>query len=274
MPRSSTQLRFKFMEKKKTTAKTTAKKTTRKKTAETSNAKISRLTDSIDALSSEVETLQSSIENNKKENTIRVNSIDKLASEIETLKSNIGKDKKENASQTSSIDKLASEIETLKLSIQKEKNEITPQTHSVDALASELETLKVNIQKRKSETTTLKILFYTGLIVLLLGFLYTNSTLQRAQMDSIESSIHSLRTLMNRELLSFEKNVYQEIDLLKKNAGAQSKVNLQDSLTNMTEAISRLNPDDEKTVELIDLVKKHSKELSSAYTEQGDSESP
>jgi hypothetical protein len=172
-----------------------------------------------------------------------------------------------------SIDSLSSEIEALKLNTQKENEDTTP-ANSVDAIASELETLKLNIQKRKSENTTLKILFYTGLIVLLLGFLYTNSTLQRAQMDSMESSIHLLRTLMNKELLSVERNVYQKIDILEKGAGERSRTDLQESLADMTAAISRLNPDDEKTVELIDMVKKHSKELSAAYSEQGVSESP
>jgi len=205
------------MEKKKSTPKTAAKKTAQKNPAETSKEKFTRLTNSIDSLSSE--------------------------------------------------------IEALKVNTQKEHEDTTP-ANSVDAIASELETLKLNIQKRKSENTTLKILFYTGLIVLLLGFLYTNSTLQRAQMDSMESSIHLLRNLMNKELLSVEKNVYQKIDLLEKGAGEQSKINLQESLADMTAAISRLNPDDEKTVELIDLVKKHSKELSAAYSEQGVSESP
>jgi len=171
---------------------------------------------------------------------------------------------------TNSVDALSSELETLKLNIQKEKSENTTLTDSVDALSSELETLKLNIQKRKSENTTLKILFYTGLIVLLLGFLYTNATLQRAQMDSMESSIQLLRTLMNKELLSVEKNVYQKIDLLEKNAGEQSKVNLQEALENMTLAISRLNPDDEKTATLIKQVRKNSRELREAYSEQRD----
>ena len=205
------------MEKKKTTPKIAAKKTAQKNPAETSKEKFTRLTNSIDSLSSE--------------------------------------------------------IEALKLNTQKE-HEDTTQTNSVDAIASELETLKLNIQKRKSENTTLKILFYTGLIVLLLGFLYTNATLQRAQMDSMESSIHILRTLMNRELLSVEKNVYQKIDLLEKGAGERSKTNVQEALENMTQAISRLDPGDEKTAELIDLVRKHSNELSAAYSEQGDSKSP
>jgi len=230
------------MEKKDTTKKTPSKK----KPAETSKEKFTRLTNSVNTVSSELEALKLNIEERKSESVALSNSVDAVSSELEILKTNS----------------------------QKETSEDTTQTNSVDAISSELETLKLNIQKRKSENTTLKILFYTGLIVLLLGFLYTNSTLQRAQMDSMESSIHLLRTLMNKELLSVEKNVYQKIDLLEKGAGERSKANVQESLEDMTQAISRLDPDDEKTAELIDLVKKHSNELSAAYSEQDSSKSP
>ncbi|GJL77656.1 MAG: hypothetical protein NPINA01_06450 [Nitrospinaceae bacterium] len=153
---------------------------------------------------------------------------------------------------------------------------------SMGTISSELETIKLNIQKRKSENTTLKILFYTGLIVLLLGFLYTNSTLQRAQMASLESSIHTLQTLMKRELMSVEKNVYNQIDQLAINAENRTKSDLQVGLENMSLALSRLNPDDPKTAELVDQVKRHSMELGQAYAEHqkslqsepGDGESP
>ncbi len=224
------------MEKKKTASETPAKK----KPVETSKEKMIQLANSVDALTSEMETLKSYIQVKKSENTTLTDSVDALSSELETLKSNTQKEKSKN--------------KTL--------------TNSVEAVSAELDILKLNVQKRKSENTTLKILFYTGLIVLLLGFLYTNSTLQRAQMDSMESSIHNLRTLMNQELLSVEKNVYQKIDHLKKDAGEQSKVNLQESLENMTQAISQLDPDDEKTAELIDRLRKNSRELSEAYSEQ------
>jgi hypothetical protein len=38
-------------------------------------------------------------------------------------------------------------------------------------------------------STKLKILFYTGLAVLLLGFIYTNKTLQRAQSRNLKTNI-------------------------------------------------------------------------------------
>ena len=147
------------------------------------------------------------------------------------------------------------------------EDQITQLINTVAAISSELENIKRNIQKRKTENTTLKILFYTGLIVLLLGFLYTNSTLQRAQMDSLESSIHTLQMLMNRELMSVEKNVYDQIDRLEIHATESTKSNLQERLENMSLALSRLNPDDENTANLIEHVKQNSMQLQRAYIE-------
>lgn len=230
------------MEKKKTTPKTPAKPKSpaTKKPAETSKEKMTQLANSVDALSSELETLKSTIQEKNSENTTLADSVAELSSELESFKS----------------------------TTQKEKSKNTTLKNSVEAVSAELDILKLNVQKRKSENTTLKILFYTGLIVLLLGFVYTNSTLQRAQIDSMESSIDNLRTLMNQELLSVEKTVYQKFNLLEKNAGDQSMTNLMKSLENMTQSISQLDTGDEKTAELIDRVQKHSRELSEAYSEQ------
>lgn len=146
-------------------------------------------------------------------------------------------------------------------------DQISQLKNSVATLSSELETIKLNIQKRKTENTTLKILFYTGLIVLLLGFIYTNATLQRAQMDSLESSIRTLQILMNKELMSVEKNVYGQFDQLSNYAKERSKSNLQERLESMSLALSRLNPGDEKTVNLIEQLKKDSLLLQRAYLE-------
>ena len=65
-------------------------------------------------------------------------------------------------------------------------------TTTIHSLSAELDEVRKSLQKRKSENTTLKILFYTGLLVLLVGFLYSNSVLQRAHMRSLEKNIISL----------------------------------------------------------------------------------
>jgi hypothetical protein len=145
------------------------------------------------------------------------------------------------------------------------EDQIAQLKDSVATISSELKTITLNIQKRKTENTTLKILLYTGLIVLLLGFIYTSSTLQRVQMDSLESSIHTLQTLMNRELMSVEKNVYGKIDRLEKHSVQGTKDKLKERLETLSLALSRLNPDDERIANLIEQVKQDSERLQRAY---------
>ena len=71
-------------------------------------------------------------------------------------------------------------------------------TKTIDSLSAELEGVKKNLQKRKSENTTLKILFYTGLFVLLVGFLYSNSVLQRAHMRNASQQKPIRKRNLNR----------------------------------------------------------------------------
>ena len=84
---------------------------------------------------------------------------------------------------------------------QKDRNQ------TLENLMSEIETIRVSLKKRKTDTTTLKILFYTGLAVLLLGFIYTNQTLQRAQHRNLESNISLLKGQVNQTMLLLEKKV-------------------------------------------------------------------
>ena len=80
---------------------------------------------------------------------------------------------------------------------QDSQSEIEKLTTTLSQVSGELNSIKASIQKRKSETTTLKILFYTGLAVLLVGFIYTNQTLQRAQSRNLETNIVTLQNSIN-----------------------------------------------------------------------------
>ena len=84
-------------------------------------------------------------------------------------------------------------------------------TKTIDSLSAELEGVKENLQKRKSENTTLKILLYTGLLVLLGGFLYSNSVLQRAHMRSLEKNIISLEQRLSHDISQVEMNLQLDI---------------------------------------------------------------
>ena len=87
------------------------------------------------------------------------------------------------------------------------QNEIEKLTTTLNQVSGELNSIKASIEKRKSETTMLKILFYTGLAVLLVGFIYTNQTLQRAQSQNLETNIVTLQNSINNNLLSLEKKL-------------------------------------------------------------------
>jgi hypothetical protein len=145
------------------------------------------------------------------------------------------------------------------------QNQIEKLTTTLNEFSGELNSIKASIEKRKSETTTLKILFYTGLAVLLVGFIYTNQTLQRAQSQNLETNIVTLQNNINHNLLSLEKKLYKKITTLepKKNGIAPH-----DSIKNMNRALSALHPKNQTTNALIKKVQRDSQELSKMVLDQ------
>jgi len=134
-------------------------------------------------------------------------------------------------------------------------------TKTIDSLSAELEGVKKNLQKRKSENTTLKILFYTGLIVLLVGFLYSNSALQRAHMRSLEKNIISLEQRLSHDISQVEMNL--ELDTQRGKGGVLiDGVDIFTVLNRMDYAISQLRPKKEQTIMLINQVRINTDEFS------------
>ena len=138
------------------------------------------------------------------------------------------------------------------------QNEIDKLTTTLSQVSGELNSIKSSIAKRESETTKLKILFYTGLAVLLLGFIYTNQTLQRAQSFNLETNIVTLQNSINNNLLSLERKLNGKITTL------GIKTNDLDphvSIKNMNRALSALRPERQTTNALIKKVQRDSQEL-------------
>ena len=133
---------------------------------------------------------------------------------------------------------------------------------SLETITSELETLRASIKKRKSETTTLKILFYTGLTVLLFGFIYTNQILQRAQYQNIESNIGSLQSQVNHTLLLLERKLHNEIQVIEEKLNGASAPGLHQTIHRMNQALDQLEPQTTSIGILIEKVKRNSNELS------------
>ncbi|SVC65973.1 uncharacterized protein METZ01_LOCUS318827 [marine metagenome] len=128
-------------------------------------------------------------------------------------------------------------------------------TKTVDSLSTELERVKENLQKRKSENTTLKVLFYTGLLVLLVGFLYSNSVLQRAHMRSLEKNIISLEQRLSNGINQVKMNMDLNIQEAKKELKLIEDVDIFTVLSRMDYAISQLHPEKEQTVMLVNQVR-------------------
>ena len=141
-------------------------------------------------------------------------------------------------------------------------------TKTIDSLSAELEGVKKNLQKRKSENTTLKILFYTGLFVLLVGFLYSNSVLQRAHMRSLEKNIISLEQRLSHDINQVVMNLELAIQEEKKGLKLIDGTDIFTVLDRMDYAISQLHLKKEQTVMLVNQVRLNTDEFSRLLKKQ------
>ena len=129
----------------------------------------------------------------------------------------------------------------------------------INKLSTELETVKKSIQKRRSENATLKVLLYTGLFVLLVGFLYSNSVLQRAHMRSLEGNILSLERRLSHDMNQIKMNL--ELDMQKQLKSVNS-TDIFTILGHMDYAISQVRTKKEQTAMLINQVRLNTDEFS------------
>ena len=142
---------------------------------------------------------------------------------------------------------------------EKAKDEAPEQTP--ESIASELETIRASLRKGESDTTTLKILFYTGLAVLLFGFFYTNQTLQRAQHQSLESHVTLLQSQVSQTLLMLEKKLHEEILDLDAKFSRTSDSSINERIQIMNQALDQLEPQSTSIGILIEKVQRSSSEL-------------
>ena len=139
---------------------------------------------------------------------------------------------------------------------------------SISSLDSELEGIKKNLQKRKSENTTLRVLFYTGLLVLLVGFLYSNSVLQRAHMRSLEKNIITLEQRLSHDINQAKVNLELDIQESKEEVKLIEGTDIFNVLKRMDYAISQLRPKKEQITTLINQVRLNTDEFSNILKNQ------
>ena len=148
-----------------------------------------------------------------------------------------------------------------------ETKDTTPQSklnqkeNTLENLASELEAIKDSLKKRRSETTTLKILLYTGLAVLLVGFIYTNQTLQRAQHQNTESNINYLQGQVNNTLLLLERQLHLEIQEIEEKINGLTTPGFHQTIQRINQVLDQLEPRSPSIKVLMEKVQTDSIEL-------------
>ncbi|MFQ5716457.1 MAG: hypothetical protein ACE5GQ_05090 [Nitrospinales bacterium] len=148
---------------------------------------------------------------------------------------------------------------------------------SFDQLSSEFQTVRENVQKRKRETTTLKILLYTGLLLLLIGFIYSNTSLQQVQLQNLEAHFQTFQNQVNEDLVTVEKSVFEEFQRVKTSLEEMSDRKrseealnrreqlLSDTIGKVKKVLAQIDIVDEETGKLIGQLDKDSAELLLAF---------
>ena len=141
---------------------------------------------------------------------------------------------------------------------------------SIENLSTQLIKIRENIQKRKRETTTLKILLYTGLFLLLIGFIYSNTTLQRVQLKNLQSDFRTLTKQTNQDLIAIQRIVLNKMQQLKSNLKKTSikkhnEKTLRDVLSTAFRSVSKVQPLSLNAKKVTESFGKNSNELILAY---------
>jgi len=139
---------------------------------------------------------------------------------------------------------------------------------SINTLFSELKMVKKSVQKRRNENTTLKVLFYTGVFVLLAGFLYSNSVLQRTHMRSLEKNFFSVEQRLYQDINQTKINLVLKIQRLQKQLRQTDRTDIFTILSHMDFAISQIHPSQEKTIMLINQIRLDADEFSRLLKEE------
>lgn len=144
---------------------------------------------------------------------------------------------------------------------------ISDLSHSLSEISRDIEGIHESIQKNKSNNVTLKILVYTGLIVLLIGFIYTNGTLQRAQTESLESSILTLQNQVDRSLMAVQAALYGEIQRVEIQLHEATQPDLKANLDEVKQVLHNLHSRDGNLPSLIAKFDEDSENLQKAFNE-------
>ncbi len=154
--------------------------------------------------------------------------------------------------------------------------EVSNTSVTLESLKEEIEALRANIQNRKKETTVLKVMLYTGVILLMLAYFYSNDSIQQTQLDAVEIKLNQykneLRSDQERAFESIQDNIYDQIASIKVNMENISKSTaiansgqLENTIREMNDSLGHLKVDSPQLQELVSQIKEDSEKFIATY---------
>ncbi|QPJ60598.1 MAG: hypothetical protein G3M70_01330 [Candidatus Nitronauta litoralis] len=157
-----------------------------------------------------------------------------------------------------------------------EQRALELQSH-LQSFGDELRSVSLNLEARKRETTVLKIMLYTGMVVLMVAFFYSSNALYKAQLESFQNNLNHLQNLTQANIDAMERSLKGDIGDLKKQMGKLEREQttfylkeqkLSEVLRTLDEAVIPLADKNPELVGQLENLKYNAEELSLAYQRQ------
>ncbi len=154
------------------------------------------------------------------------------------------------------------------------------QSH-IQNFGDEVRGLSLNLEARKRETTALKIMLYTGMVVLMVAFFYSSNALYQAQLESFQSNLNHLQTINQANIGAMERNLRGDIATLKnqlvnlereQTTFYLKEQKLSEVLRTLEEGVEPLAEKNPELAQQLNSLKRNADELRQAYRNQNQEE--
>lgn len=154
-----------------------------------------------------------------------------------------------------------------------EQRALELQSH-IQNFGDEVRALSLNLEARKRETTVLKIMLYTGVVVLMVAFFYSSNALYQAQLESFQNNLSHLQNVTQANIEAMERNLNGDIAKLKNQLGKLEREQttfylkeqkLSEVLRTLDEAIEPLAEKNPELAGQLENLKQNANELNMAY---------
>jgi len=84
-----------------------------------------------------------------------------------------------------------------------------------EELAARIQTLQETLQKSRKEVLALKIMLYTGVVLLMAGFFYYNNSIQNVRLQALDANSYFRQSQGDLNTMRMQKSIHHEIQVLK-----------------------------------------------------------